>query len=1017
MTMIYLGLEVCHLKQLLITSPPLIKSLEEKIDTVIKQNDIRLLKRRAGVYFLAMGEEAEADPKDILDAAFQLHAAVTEFREDLYGFNIVLAACGDQKPAVGEGLVAAALLELLEEEGVWIHNRDAGYFAHHAHLRQGDQYTRIIESKKAEPVYNVISQIPHIRRRIIRRLAQVFVRRFSSAGNPSVVFITGPADCAKREVTAESLRAVLGKERGFYLAIAAPPDRRRFHLLPLVASMKAADAEFLKRLPQYLHPVEKPVWKSYASLFSQLLEDRAVSGDRVEEDFFVIYNLFLAAYLRRMRECMLPGFLVFHDPHRLTVSVQERLKTLLSDLAVRFRIAVIVVSNRPQLPEMFKSLEKMRVTVKEFGVEDARRCFRALYPGVNVPRKALDHILRLSGGRYSALLHYIYYLRLSRKIVQEGEGFSWVDRRKLPLKVPAGRRSATLAIIRSLKEEARTVLYAGYCLGVFCTEPEIIDFLVSIGLNRVKAEEQLAHLRSMHLYRGVEKPHTAERLRRYLRRFSPQKTRYLEEQVRAFLEQRLDQFLPWRAAPCFRLLSWLGAGDLAAGRLAGVINYFLDTRLLPQAASFLSPEYSLKLPGLSEETNTRLQYILCACRVRYRLLCGDMDGADKEVTRSALSTESLVPQPWFARYYLELGRFHLCKEDAAKALPLLKKAVHYFQELSMTVPSSEAFLELGCGFLVKGNLKEALDYFSFATKLLKDVSAPFIHIRSLWFESVALYLTGNFSRILSNCDQAALVAGAHGFREAELLFGFLKSRVMFDLGFYDRAAHLLRDCLCQARLFGLNAARTILYAWLARSALYAGESDYALSLLRTLPETDETLFFRGEAYVISGEDKKAEKIFTKGLHLKPAPPVLFPEYHTWSSGFDLVEGRCLDLNTHGTPLFRLTRAFRAVLLCRAGKLEEGVADLHHLTITDKFAEADPHVYLFYFLYYSVLKTLEKKKTTLQEVGHSLTILNKSLKHLQERSTVIDEPRDRINYITRNYWNKLIFEEGKANKML
>ncbi len=541
--------------------------------------------------------------------------------------------------------------------------------------------------------------------------------------------------------------------------------------------------------------------------------------------------------------------------------------------------------------------------------------------------------------------------------------------------------------------------------------------IVSVGLNRKSALEQLSHLRSMRLFFREERVRLTGFLREFLRRLSPQKTKYLEEQLRIFLKERLDSFLPWRAAPCFRILSWLGAGDLVTGRLAPVISYFLDARLLPPAAYFLKPEQYLKPERLSAETRTQLDYILFAYRVRYLLLSGDVAGADKEVTRSTLSPESLVPQSWFARYYLELGRYHLCRKETVKALPLYKKAVHYFQELSMAAPSSEAFLELGCGFLVKGNLKESLDYFSFAKKLMQDVSAPFIHIRSLWFESTALYLTGNFSRILSNCDQAALLAAAHGFRESELLFGFLKARVMFDLGFYDRAALLLRDCLCQARLYGLMAARVILCAWLARCALYGGEGDYALDLLRTLPETDETLFFRGEAYFMTGEEKRAEKIFTKALHLNPGPAVLFPEFNTWSSGFDLVEGRCLDLNTHGTPLFRLARAFRAMLRCRSGNLDEGIADLHQLTITDKFIEADPHVSLFYYLYYTVLKTLEKKKTTLQEVGHGLTILNKALKHLQERSTVIDEPRDRINYLTQNYWNKLIFNEGKANKLL
>jgi tetratricopeptide (TPR) repeat protein len=1016
--MVYLGLEVCHYKQLLVLSPPLIRSLENTIETVIRQNDLSLVKKKSGQYFIALGEEAGADPKAMLDAAFQLLAVLFGRREDLYGYNLLFSVVPDKKPAAAEGIIAAGFLDLLEEESLWIPNRDAALLQDHARLEAGDEYTRVLEIRKTEPVYNVISHIPQIRKRIIERLAQVFVKRFSAKGrNPALVLVSGPADCAKRETAAEALALMLGRDRGFSLPVGGGRGACRFPLEPLLGSIRAAGAEFLKRVPTCLAACEKPVWKAHESFLTLLLAGKPLSGDRVEEDFFILYNLFLAAYLRYMREKFLPGVLVFHDPHRLTPSVAGRLRVLVADLAVRYRIALVVVSSRSQLPALFKAWDKMRVTVKPFGIEDTRRCFATLYPGVAVPRRTVDQILRLSRGRYGAILHFIYFLRLNRKIVQEGSRFVWVPRSALKSQVPASARTAAVAIIRSLKEEARTILYASYCLGALATGPELLEFFAAIGLNRARVDEQLLHLGSMRLLFGDERPRFTAGLRAVLRKMSPQKTRYLDDQLRAFLKERIDRFLPWRAARCFRLLAFLDRGDLAVDRLAPVVNFFLDARLLAQAAYFLKAEHYLAPARLSDDKRKQLAYVLYACRIRFHLLSGDVQEADRETGRSTLAVESLVPQSWFARLYLELGRYHLCREDAAKALPLLKKSVHYFQELSMTAPSSEAFLELGAGFLVRGNLKEALEYFSFAKKLIQDVADPYIHIRALWFESVGFYLLGNYSRIIANCDQAALLAAAHGFRESELLFGFLKARVMFDLGFYDRAGSLLRDCLCLSRLYGFAAARTLLFAWLTRATAYAGQSDDALALLGTLPENEETLFFRGEAYVIAGEDKKAEKVFTKALHAKPGPAFLFPEFNAWRSGFDLVEGRCLDLNTHGSPLHRLSRAWRAVLQCRSGALDEGIAELHLLTITEKFAEADPHISLFYYLYYTVLKTLEKKKTSVQEVGHALTILNKALKHLQERATMIDEPRDRINYLTQNRWNKLMFEEGKANKLL
>lgn len=1018
MIMLYLGLEIDHYKQLIVCNPGMIRTLEAKMDGVVKQNNVGLFKKRAGLSLYAMGEESNADPKDVLDAAFQLAATVAEFRDELYGYNLLLSSMADARPANVEARFAGAFLEILEGEGLWVHNRETDFFKQHAHFEPGDSYARIVESRKVEPSYNVISYVPRVRKRAIKRLAQLLLIWFTKTKRyPALAFVAGPFDCALEEIVSASLLSVLGKERAALVQVVGKGNSAMSSVSPLVESLKAVREGFLKRVPQYLETHERRIWKSYESFLLTLLGGKPVSGDRSEEDFFIVYHLYLTAYFRLMAEHRLPGIMLFRKPERLASSVAERLKTVCDDLSRRFRIAIVLVSTRRQAPAVFRGYARVRINIKPFGLQETRLCFTALYPGVAVPRKVVETVQRLSRGRYGALLHLIYYLRLNRKIVQDGTRFAWAPRKELAVKIPVRQRTATVVIIRSLKEEARTVLFVGYSLGGFFFHGELLDFFTVIGLTPKKVEEQIAYLRSMELFFGNERPRFSALLRGVLRRLSAQKVKYLEDQMRAYVREHLPQFLPSRAARCFRFLASLEAADVVVDHLVPVINHYLDARLLPQAEFFLTPERYLRPAELPEERRLRLHYILFACRLRFHLLKGDVAGADKLAAGSTLPTESLVPQPYFARLYLELGRYHLCREETAKALPFLKKAVQYFQELSMPAPTGESFLELGCGFLAKGNLKEALEYFSFAGKLVQDIQAPFIHARSLWFESVALYLRGNYSRILSNCDEAALLAGSHGFRETELLFGVLKARVLFDLGYYERASLLLRESLALARLYGFRRAETTLFAWIARCASYQGQTGYALQLLRGLDETDETLFIRGELHFLAGEFKKAEKVFTKALHRRPASSPLFPEYNSWGGGFSLVEGRCLDLNAHGTPVIRLCRAFRAVLQCRAGNLDEGIAELHLLTTTEKFSEADPHVFLFYYLYYMVLKTLEKKKTSLQEVGHGLTILNQSLKHLQERSTVIDEPRDRIQYIGQNYWNKLILEEAKLNKLV
>jgi tetratricopeptide (TPR) repeat protein len=239
----------------------------------------------------------------------------------------------------------------------------------------------------------------------------------------------------------------------------------------------------------------------------------------------------------------------------------------------------------------------------------------------------------------------------------------------------------------------------------------------------------------------------------------------------------------------------------------------------------------------------------------------------------------------------------------------------------------------------------------------------------------------------------------------------------FDLGLYEDALNLLEQCLALARSYSLNESFRVLWAWIARSYAYCTEYDLALTILRSLDENCEILYFQAEIFQFQNQFEKSVKLLTKAKHLKQKDNPFFSEQFSWKSGFSLLEDRRFDLSGNESTILRRIKCFKAYCSCFSGNLKQGLNELHTITIREKLPPYEPVAHLYYFLYYLILKKCSVPKNEASEFTDNLTVLNLALKHLQERSTTIDEPRQRIHYISKNYWNKLLFREAKQNKLL
>jgi tetratricopeptide (TPR) repeat protein len=270
---------------------------------------------------------------------------------------------------------------------------------------------------------------------------------------------------------------------------------------------------------------------------------------------------------------------------------------------------------------------------------------------------------------------------------------------------------------------------------------------------------------------------------------------------------------------------------------------------------------------------------------------------------------------------------------------------------------------------------------------------------------------------LTNLISGIELAETFGFRKLQLVSQFIKARIHFDLGLYEDAITLLEQCLAFARSYSLQESFAVIKAWIARSYGYCGEYNLAVTILNTLDENCEILYFQAEIFQFQNQSEKAVKLLTKAQHLKHKLPLFLSEQFLWENGFSLLEDRRFDLSENKGALTHRIKCFKAYCSCFSGNLKQGLNELHTITIREKLPHYEPYAHFYYFLYYLILTKCAVPNDDASEIADNLTVLNLALKHLQERSTTIDEPRHRIHYISKNYWNKLLFHEAKQNKLL
>jgi hypothetical protein len=132
----------------------------------------------------------------------------------------------------------------------------------------------------------------------------------------------------------------------------------------------------------------------------------------------------------------------------------------------------------------------------------------------------------------------------------------------------------------------------------------------------------------------------------------------------------------------------------------------------------------------------------------------------------------------------------------------------------------------------------------------------------------------------------------------------------------------------------------------------------------------------------------------------------------WDNGFASVEDLVIADNQGSTELRRLIRSYYAWSLAHLDRQEEAVPIFYALTRGSEGGSIDPYAGLYNYLYSSVLPNERSG-----DRDDRITVLGKSVKLIQERTSRIDEYRDKMRFLKRNGWNQQLMREARKHNLV
>jgi len=973
-----------------------------------------------------MGLQEDLDVGAAVAAAVRIRDFLSARRSELFGFSVLLAPLQEGPDGPRADLVQGLLEAAEDDDQLWLAPECAALFADSFSFETSGLLYRVSgQSRLPEGEAQDSGTVrPWTRDSLVTRALDLISPRLNLGEGRDILWVHGPSGVGKT--------ALLGELAARLLPPGAVPAlrmrtifKRRSPLHPFLSSLNPS---VLGSTGSRLRGPERASWENVGPLLAWL-QDPSGQGraahfplpDRILDDFFLGYRLYLLSWIRMAAENLNPALFFCEGIDGYHPAARQIIARLFDDLLSNPGLVPVVSSlSRPAASDL-TGFDLHSFYVHPLGKREIRSLAQHLFPGLSMPESLTRRLRRRSGGLYVSVVSYLQYLARTGRIRATPRGHEWGGGAGDETALPANPLSVSWFLIRTLRDDTFLLLYGLYLAGGLLDRQGFLLFLGEAGFDAATVGRSLSDLLASGLMADE---------RDLIPRF-PTLRRKLEELLGregAALRQRFIAHMTslWESGKyrhpvlLFSFLARSGSTDLALRILPEIIRRKLDECDPAGAAAFCDPRaLEFSLPPTTEQAK-ELAAVTALGRLRAALLERNEEAAETAQQEAKKLAGSDLRPSLRGEVLIERAKYFLSVGNATAALDELKKALLLYQESrgeSPEVPAERGeracYLWLGASMLAEGRLGESVEYLALSQRLCYEAHDAPGMLWTLVYLAESLFIDGRFTQCLSVIEQGLAEARKLFRRELELFLLFLRARTRFQVGEYDECSLDLQSCLCCATLYSLDDALPVLRAWLGRTFQHRDENASGTRLLESLSrQTREVLLFQAEGCLFSGALENASLYIERALALSTESRFPAPEGITWQDGFSPVEGRCFKLSRGSALLQRTLLGMRAYLLGLRGFRDEGIRELHQLTRGQKSLEEDPRAAWFNYLYSQVLPEAGS-----EEVDDKVTVLSKSLKTLQERASRIDAPAQRSSFLWRNRWNRMIMEEARGRKLV
>lgn len=368
-----------------------------------------------------------------------------------------------------------------------------------------------------------------------------------------------------------------------------------------------------------------------------------------------------------------------------------------------------------------------------------------------------------------------------------------------------------------------------------------------------------------------------------------------------------------------------------------------------------------------------------------------------------------------ADIHLGMGEYLLARRDYPGALAEAKRAIMLQQDDEWGfVPDrgiGMSHLLMARILFAQRRLSDAGRYLRFARDESDRLVDTGLIANSL--ESVRLFLVGNISRARATADELFEVLLQQGYTDWFVLLWFLQGRVEYELGDYSSAHSVFRAVAAFCRSCGMDEPSDTAMGWAIRSRFVSdGTPEDIASALDGIPDSPERALFRAETLARHGRYAEAIPLL-EGCIAEEQTSNRWPRLGVcWDNGYASIEDLVIADRQGSSQLLRLARAYYAWALAHVERQDESVPVFYELTRGNGVSTIDPYSGLYNYLYSSVLP--EKRS---HDRDDRITILGKSVKLVQERTSQIDDYRDKLRFLKNNRWNQQLMYEARHHNLV